>query len=98
MDAMQMLAWSSDSANVERHRNFKLVMVQSLVKSNLEQILESTRINLSFGSIYQSWEPRLSEKVSPGRERLTREGEIPGYTEGFSPERELFCLSESGLA
>ncbi|KAF1877171.1 hypothetical protein Lal_00015833 [Lupinus albus] len=47
---------------------------------------------------YQSWESRLSEKVSPGRERLTWEGEILGYTEGFSPERELSPLSESGHA
>ncbi|KAF1888549.1 hypothetical protein Lal_00011322 [Lupinus albus] len=41
---------------------------------------------------------RLSEGFSPGRERLTWEGEILGYTEGFSAERGLAQLSESGLA
>ncbi|KAF1881565.1 hypothetical protein Lal_00021420 [Lupinus albus] len=46
---------------------------------------------------YQSWDSRLSEGFSPGRERLTWEGEILGYTKGFSPERGLARLSESGL-
>ncbi|KAF1866413.1 hypothetical protein Lal_00017796 [Lupinus albus] len=43
---------------------------------------------------YQSWDSRLSEGFSSGRERLTWEGEILGYTEGFSPERGLSRLSE----
>ncbi|KAF1877227.1 hypothetical protein Lal_00011998 [Lupinus albus] len=47
---------------------------------------------------YQSWDSRLSEGLSPGRERLTWEGEILGYTEGFSLEREWSRLSESWLA
>ncbi|KAF1886009.1 hypothetical protein Lal_00021288 [Lupinus albus] len=47
----------------------------------------------SFGN-YQSWDPRLSERFSTGRERLTWEGEILGYTGGFSPERELARLGE----
>ncbi|KAF1879555.1 hypothetical protein Lal_00006022 [Lupinus albus] len=37
---------------------------------------------------------RLSERFSPERERLTYEGEILGYTEGFSPERKLSRLGE----
>ncbi|KAF1864648.1 hypothetical protein Lal_00039284 [Lupinus albus] len=41
---------------------------------------------------------RLSEGFSPVRERLTWEGEILGYTRGFSPERGLARLSESDLA
>ncbi|KAF1898212.1 hypothetical protein Lal_00032978 [Lupinus albus] len=28
---------------------------------------------------YQSWDPRLSERFSPERERLTWEGEVLGY-------------------
>ncbi|KAF1891890.1 hypothetical protein Lal_00016920 [Lupinus albus] len=48
--------------------------------------------------MYQKWDSRLSEGFSPGRERLTWEGEILGYTEGFSPERGLARLSESSLA
>ncbi|KAF1873986.1 hypothetical protein Lal_00041426 [Lupinus albus] len=55
-------------------------------------------LNILFFTLYQSWESHLSERFSPGRERLTWEGEIMGYTEGFSLERELFRLSESGLA
>ncbi|KAF1880011.1 hypothetical protein Lal_00022138 [Lupinus albus] len=33
-------------------------------------------------NIYQSWDPRLSERFSPRRERLTREGEILGGSHG----------------
>ncbi|KAF1866146.1 hypothetical protein Lal_00031450, partial [Lupinus albus] len=44
--------------------------------------------------IYQSWKSRLSERFSPERERITWEGEILGYTGGFSPERELSRLGE----
>ncbi|KAF1870711.1 hypothetical protein Lal_00026374 [Lupinus albus] len=39
--------------------------------------------------MYQSWNPRLSERFSPGREKLTWECEILGYTGGFSPRREM---------
>ncbi|KAF1869626.1 hypothetical protein Lal_00017201 [Lupinus albus] len=35
---------------------------------------------------YQSSDPRLSERFSLERERFTWEGEILGYTGGFSPE------------
>ncbi|KAF1859189.1 hypothetical protein Lal_00001020 [Lupinus albus] len=38
--------------------------------------------------------PRLSERFSPERERVTWEGEILGYTGGFSPERELSRLEK----
>ncbi|KAF1864528.1 hypothetical protein Lal_00021953 [Lupinus albus] len=41
-------------------------------------------------TMYQSWDSRLSERFSPGRERPTWEGEILGYTEGFSPEELVF--------
>ncbi|KAF1888284.1 hypothetical protein Lal_00046695 [Lupinus albus] len=41
-----------------------------------------------------SWKPRLSERFSPERERITWEGEIVGYTGGFSLERELSRLGE----
>ncbi|KAF1894174.1 hypothetical protein Lal_00004096, partial [Lupinus albus] len=44
----------------------------------------------------KSWDSRLSERFLPGRERLTWEGEILGYTEGFSTERELARLGEKG--
>ncbi|KAF1884519.1 hypothetical protein Lal_00028397 [Lupinus albus] len=47
---------------------------------------------ISLGSL--SW----ARELSPGRERLTWEGEILSYTEGFSLEREWSRLSESGLA
>ncbi|KAF1883384.1 hypothetical protein Lal_00042292 [Lupinus albus] len=43
---------------------------------------------------YQSWKSRLSERFSPERERIPWEGEIQGYTGGFSPERELSRLGE----
>ncbi|KAF1888915.1 hypothetical protein Lal_00036674 [Lupinus albus] len=43
---------------------------------------------------YQSWKPRLIERFSPERERITWEGEILDYTGGFSPERELSRLGE----
>ncbi|KAF1867860.1 hypothetical protein Lal_00012756 [Lupinus albus] len=42
----------------------------------------------------ESWKPRLSERFSPERERITWDGEILGYTRGFSPERELSRLGE----
>ncbi|KAF1886010.1 hypothetical protein Lal_00021289 [Lupinus albus] len=42
----------------------------------------------------QSWDSRLSERFFPGRERLTWEGEILGYTGRFSPEREWSRLGE----
>ncbi|KAF1877991.1 hypothetical protein Lal_00041740, partial [Lupinus albus] len=41
-----------------------------------------------------SWKPRLIERFSPERERITWEGEILGYTGGFSPERELSRLGK----
>ncbi|KAF1891530.1 hypothetical protein Lal_00012422 [Lupinus albus] len=44
--------------------------------------------------ILNSWKPRLSERFSSERERITWEGEILGYTGGFSPERELSRLGE----
>ncbi|KAF1892951.1 hypothetical protein Lal_00015272 [Lupinus albus] len=34
-------------------------------------------------------DPRLSERFSPGRERLTWEGKIQEYTRRFSPGREI---------
>ncbi|KAF1878115.1 hypothetical protein Lal_00015101 [Lupinus albus] len=37
----------------------------------------------------------MSEGFSLGRERFTWEGEILGYVDGFSPERELARLSEN---
>ncbi|KAF1860212.1 hypothetical protein Lal_00033408 [Lupinus albus] len=46
------------------------------------------------GLAYQSWKPRLIERFSPERERITWEGEILDYTGGFSPERELSRLGE----
>ncbi|KAF1860420.1 hypothetical protein Lal_00037762 [Lupinus albus] len=49
---------------------------------------------LNITILYQSWNPRLSERFSPGREKLTWEGEILGYTRGFSLERELSRLGE----
>ncbi|KAF1884286.1 hypothetical protein Lal_00042938 [Lupinus albus] len=42
----------------------------------------------------RSWKPRLIERLSPERERITWEGEILDYTGGFSPERELSRLGE----
>ncbi|KAF1885864.1 hypothetical protein Lal_00042738 [Lupinus albus] len=46
------------------------------------------------GLAYQSWKSRLSERFSPERERIPWEGQILGYTGGFSPERELSRLGE----
>ncbi|KAF1894675.1 hypothetical protein Lal_00027053 [Lupinus albus] len=43
---------------------------------------------------YQSSDPRLSERFSPERERITWEGEILDYTGRFSPEREFPRLGE----
>ncbi|KAF1865917.1 hypothetical protein Lal_00033378 [Lupinus albus] len=43
---------------------------------------------------YQSSDPRLSERSSLERERFNWEGEILGYTGGFSLEREMSCLGE----
>ncbi|KAF1889024.1 hypothetical protein Lal_00042993 [Lupinus albus] len=45
---------------------------------------------------YQSWDSRLSEGFSLGREKLTWEDEILGYTRGYSPGRGLARLSEEG--
>ncbi|KAF1876711.1 hypothetical protein Lal_00031523 [Lupinus albus] len=41
-----------------------------------------------------SWKPRLIQRFSLERERCIGEGEIVGYTGGFSPERELYHPSE----
>ncbi|KAF1862391.1 hypothetical protein Lal_00026922 [Lupinus albus] len=51
-------------------------------------------IGTSLMGLYQSWDPRLSERFSVGRERFTWEDEILGYTGGFSPERESSRLGE----
>ncbi|KAF1881598.1 hypothetical protein Lal_00039814 [Lupinus albus] len=40
------------------------------------------------------WKPRLIQRFSLERERCIWEGEILGYTGGFSPERELYHPSE----
>ncbi|KAF1898725.1 hypothetical protein Lal_00028236 [Lupinus albus] len=45
-------------------------------------------------SVHSSSDPRLSERFSPERERITWEGEILDYTGRFSPERELPRLCE----
>ncbi|KAF1884276.1 hypothetical protein Lal_00042928 [Lupinus albus] len=45
-------------------------------------------------SKYQPSDPRLSERFSLERERFNWEGEILGYTKGFSPELELSRLGE----
>ncbi|KAF1858874.1 hypothetical protein Lal_00043009 [Lupinus albus] len=61
-------------------------------------IFDSVEFVTSPWKNYQSWETRLSERFSLGRERFTWEGEILDYTRGFSPERELSRLRESCLA
>ncbi|KAF1878103.1 hypothetical protein Lal_00022763 [Lupinus albus] len=43
---------------------------------------------------YHSSDPRLGERFSFERERITWEGEILDYTRRFSPERELPRLGE----
>ncbi|KAF1869459.1 hypothetical protein Lal_00022865 [Lupinus albus] len=53
-----------------------------------------THANARGSRFYQSWDPRLSERFSFGRERFTWEGEILGHTGEFSPERELSRLGE----
>ncbi|KAF1870539.1 hypothetical protein Lal_00025666 [Lupinus albus] len=42
----------------------------------------------------RSWKPRLIQRFSLERERCIWEGEILGYTGGFSPERELYHPGE----
>ncbi|KAF1868277.1 hypothetical protein Lal_00018798 [Lupinus albus] len=49
---------------------------------------------IALGKVLSSWKPRLIERFSPERERITWEGEILDYTGGFSPERELSRLGE----
>ncbi|KAF1880019.1 hypothetical protein Lal_00022146 [Lupinus albus] len=41
-----------------------------------------------------SWKPRLIQRFSLERERCIWEGEILGYTGGFSPEQELYHPGE----
>ncbi|KAF1870608.1 hypothetical protein Lal_00025925 [Lupinus albus] len=67
-------------------------LILSLKRGILAQARDSrSRENLT----YQSWKSCLSERFSPERERITWEGEILGYTGGFSPERELSRLGEN---
>ncbi|KAF1892760.1 hypothetical protein Lal_00042654 [Lupinus albus] len=68
------------------------------IKAIVKEIVSRSGYTITYRKAWTSWESRLSEKVSSGRERFTWEGEILGYTEGFSPERELSRLSESCLA
>ncbi|KAF1888991.1 hypothetical protein Lal_00039646 [Lupinus albus] len=44
--------------------------------------------------VQKFWKPRLIERFSLERERCIWEGEILGYTGGFSPERELYHPGE----
>ncbi|KAF1888116.1 hypothetical protein Lal_00039156 [Lupinus albus] len=71
--------------------NFSSSNVASFGSSNVANFGSSY---VAWFSKYQSWDPRLSERFSPGRERLTWEGEILHYTGEFSPERELSRLGE----
>ncbi|KAF1866187.1 hypothetical protein Lal_00024184 [Lupinus albus] len=69
----------------------------------VQQVVSESMVRLGHGGlkgertgkcVYHSWDPRLSERFSLGRERFTWEGEILGYTGEFSPERELSRLGE----
>ncbi|KAF1876719.1 hypothetical protein Lal_00031534 [Lupinus albus] len=49
------------------------------------------RDRYSFSKCHKrSWKPRLIQRFSLERERCIGEGEIVGYSGGFSPERELY--------
>ncbi|KAF1892515.1 hypothetical protein Lal_00010981 [Lupinus albus] len=80
--------------------------IQIIIIGNGEKHSMGTMTNAHFGDIIALTSAVYVSAVvyvsvmgfSPGRERLTWEGEILGYTGGFSPERGLVRLSESGLA
>ncbi|KAF1868064.1 hypothetical protein Lal_00034005 [Lupinus albus] len=56
--------------------------------------IRKKRITRVLQKEYQSWKPRLIQRFSLERERCIWEGEILGYTRGFSPERELYHPGE----
>ncbi|KAF1881772.1 hypothetical protein Lal_00014521 [Lupinus albus] len=66
------------------------IILNTLQLQNFDKLPSHTVLNPRNAS----WDSRLSEGFSPGRERLTWEGEILGYTGRFSPERELTRLGE----
>ncbi|KAF1898757.1 hypothetical protein Lal_00000659 [Lupinus albus] len=75
--------------------------LQDLESQSLGKILRLEAVSVELEKLPRTKpnthrDSRLSEVFSPGRERLTWEGEIMGYTGGFSLERELARLSEKG--
>ncbi|KAF1894051.1 hypothetical protein Lal_00003967 [Lupinus albus] len=57
-------------------------------------VRNANRLHLKedFSISQKSWKPRLIERFSPERERITWEGEILDYTGEFSPGREMAIL------
>ncbi|KAF1888535.1 hypothetical protein Lal_00011308 [Lupinus albus] len=87
-------------------RTFTIVLIR-LMMSHLDLILamdwwSANRVMLNYVIIVMvigvstsnSWKPRLIQRFSLERERCIWEGEILGYTGGFSPERELYHPGE----
>ncbi|KAF1886072.1 hypothetical protein Lal_00021353 [Lupinus albus] len=85
-------------AQVPEHRNnIKSKLCRKVIKrgiTRLKQHIAHYKGQVTGCPRVTGVDSRLSESFSPGRERLTWEGEILGYTGGFSPERELSRLGE----
>ncbi|KAF1888512.1 hypothetical protein Lal_00011285 [Lupinus albus] len=81
--------YSPPTANVAEFMSVICAQERHLAAFTTRRLGISRGILLSYGR-----DPRLSERFSLGRERLTWEGETLGYTRGFSLEQELSRLGE----
>ncbi|KAF1854739.1 hypothetical protein Lal_00027950 [Lupinus albus] len=73
------------------------IVLESRVEMRLASIDMGSGVphSLKFESVIEilnSWKPRLIERFSPERKRISWEGEILDYTRGFSPGREMAIL------
>ncbi|KAF1874311.1 hypothetical protein Lal_00013750 [Lupinus albus] len=62
-----------------------------IIRIHYSAFKQTNRADQTFKQ-YQSWKPRLIERFSPERKRISWEGEILDYTRGFSPGREMAIL------
>ncbi|KAF1864754.1 hypothetical protein Lal_00039926 [Lupinus albus] len=99
LDSGSSRRWPSCAKETNRRltpsRMFHLVWLGGIQLIGRAPLLKLGRLNygrVKYWTILEN--PRLSERFSPGRERLTWEGEILEYTGRFSPERELSRLGE----
>ncbi|KAF1863128.1 hypothetical protein Lal_00015610 [Lupinus albus] len=77
------------------YRRFSLLVVIPNLYYSVD-MRDDVPVGFNPGNGLASWKPRLIERFSPERERITWEGEILDYTGGFSPERELSRPARNG--